>query len=76
VGAEGFVARMGGWTGCSFGALEAGRNGGAAGSAGGGGADKGFSCGETLEDESAGGGAVTGGGGMATDVSWLKGSGD
>jgi hypothetical protein len=70
VGAEGFVARTGGLTGCSFGALEAGRNGAAAGSAGGGGADKGFSCGETLEDESAVGGMVTGSGGaMATDVS-------
>ena len=74
---EGFVARMGGLTGCSFEALEAESNGVVAGSAGGGGADKESSLAETLEDESAGGGTVTGGeGAMATDVSWLKGSGD
>jgi hypothetical protein len=66
---------MGGLAGCTFGALEAGRNGAVAVS-GGGGADKRFSCGETLEDESAVGGTVTGGGAMAVDVSWLKGSGD
>ena len=70
MGAEGFVARTGGLTGCRFEALEAGSDGVAADSTGGGGADKGSSCGEKLEDKLDGGGAVTGGGGaMAIDVS-------
>jgi hypothetical protein len=67
---------MGGFAGCSFGALEAGSNGAVADLSGGGDADKGFSCGETLEDESARGSAGTGGGTLTIDVSPPKGSGD
>ncbi|MDQ6733524.1 MAG: PE family protein, partial [Nitrospirota bacterium] len=56
--------------------LKAGSDGAAAGSEGGGGAGEGSLCGETLEDESEGGGAVTAGGeAILTDVSWLKGIG-
>lgn len=73
--AGGSVASMRGLTGWTFGVLEMGSDGAAAGSAGGGGASVGKGFGETLKDESDEGGAVRGEGAILTGVSWLEGIG-